>query len=154
MQRQEQEMRQQAQQMRVMAQRQEQIDRQRRANRMNLDLIHEQALDYVLNYFPFEDEFREAIQTSHQWGYEPGADCKLLSVKRWFNLGARIDISKFFGVEHGTKKRIVIGSDTPWTYWASRQLSIVISYVGGGFLSREQLMQRIKDKIKDPNVFR
>ncbi|CAJ0900234.1 8544_t:CDS:2, partial [Entrophospora sp. SA101] len=66
MQRQEQELRQQAEQMRVMARRQEQIDQQRRANRISLEYIHEQAMDYVLGYYPLEDEFREAIQVANE----------------------------------------------------------------------------------------
>ncbi|CAH1760040.1 1608_t:CDS:10 [Entrophospora sp. SA101] len=92
----------------------QEIDRRRRQSMMSLELIHEQALDYVLGYFPSESEFAYSIQTSAPWGYNYAMD----------------------------------------TFYTGRQLSRVISYVGGGFLSEEQLRQRIKEKINDPDIFR
>ncbi|RHZ37565.1 hypothetical protein [endosymbiont GvMRE of Glomus versiforme] len=152
MERQEQQAKQQQEQMRTIARRQEEIDQRRRQNMMSLELIHEQALDYVLGYFPFKDEFNNSVQ-GVSWTHNTYAN-ELYSVRDWFSRGARIDISKFYGVEHGSKQRLQKNSSNQWIYWAGRQLSRVISYVGSGFLSKEQLRQRIKEKIKDPDIFR
>ena len=48
-----------------------------------MDFIHEQAMDYVLNYQPFKEEFQEAVQTSHNWGYEPGTEQRLPDGRTW-----------------------------------------------------------------------
>ena len=135
-----------------MAQRQEQMDRTARSRKASLEQTWEQARDFVLNYFPHEDEFRESVQ-GVRWGWKMGTDGAMLSVQDWFGNGARIDISKFYGVEHSSKNRILRGTTTQWTYWAGRQLSIVISYVGSGFLTKEQLWERIKERIRDPYIF-
>jgi len=107
-------------------------------------------MKYILGYVPFEDEFSNCVQ-GVSWQTKSGG--YLLSVREWFEKGARINVARFDASEGGTTKRVIAGTDTPWVYQYGKQLTTIATFLGDRFYSESSLKEAIKEKINDPNLF-